>query len=753
MRKKFSMKKKLKKVLIISIVFVCLLALVLILPFVINLNRFKPEIQEVVSKQVNAKIDFDSIQLTILSGLGFKLENVSLINTDPRFKNTQLIHVKQVTFKTQVLSLLNGKIIGTVFIGSPNINILKDKDLNNVITLVKVVPVVEKKQEQSIPAPESKTQLPENKTQLPENKTQLPENKTQTVDVQNGGNNFVKNILIKSFKIENAKISFQDIGNKKVPILIEKLNLNISNIGVDREKEVIFSTNVDLNEANYNITGPVSLTMKVKTALENSKWKNSEFKGELNLSKLKLNYKDAFVKSQTVPFLMAFSGLVTPNTLTLSHFLLTLQNLGMDGQINIQDFQKLNATIALSLFSKNVASLAEILPKHKQFLSKGNFQLDLNAKGMLSDTNSMTSKIKLVANLANSDISLNATESSLKPLKATLQAQSVTLNLGEMIKPFLTPSPKKEDALFDLRKLKFEHFSLDSTVDNNLVTVKELDLEIFKGSMESHFVANLKPAQPEINGHLNFIHIQLEDLVKVIQFKEQSPIEGMTDLTCDFNGKGITRDVLFKTLNAKGNYLFKSGKLNIKSIIGIASEQLTKYLASVNIPGLSIGTSNLKNIDLGQYAQKSLKNAKGNFEIKNGKLIVDNNITSDQGDMKLNATVGLDESLGGKAVYTSTKSVRDELVSQNKNFAYLLDSKGYLQLNLILGGTITNPDVKIDPTNLANNILHNTTQAMRDKVKEQIKEKIKNNPEAQKIEDAAKKLLKDKGLDLGQFGL
>src|SRR6185503_7476158 len=126
-----------------------------------------------------------------------------------------------------------------------------------------------------------------------------------------------------------------------------------------------------------------------------------------------------------------------------------------------------------------------------------------------------------------------------------------------------------------------------------------------------------------------------------------------------FNGKGTTREVIAKTLNVKGNYAFYTGKLNINSILGLASEQLQKYTANINIPGLNTGLSKLGAINLGQNAQKDLKNAKGNFEVQNGKIILNNDITSDQGDIKLNTTVGLDESLGGTALYTASKEIND----------------------------------------------------------------------------------------------
>ncbi len=721
--------------------FVLVFIAILILPFVIDLSRFKPQIQQAVSKQLNVNIDFESIQLTIFSGLGFKLENVSLVNTDVHFQNVKLLQVKEIKFQTQVVPLFSGKIIGFVEIDSPNIKIVKEGDVNNISSLIKTT----QSNAPSVEAPVAPAGGNADAVKSPD---------IEIAKKQDDGN-FVKNILIESFKINNAYISYLDKQSKKNPILIQKLNLDVSNIGVDKDVKVIFSTDLNIKDDDYTVKGPLSLKIVAKTALEATKWKNSTFKGDLYLNELNINYKNIFVKSDKIPFHFDFEGKATPELLVLNNFSLNLQSLDLQAQVNIQDFKKLKSDIHFNLSSKNVTSLGEILPQYKTLLTKGTFNLDSSVGGLLSDTNTIHSSSKLSANLYQSDIRLQLDETSIKPLQMRVQAQSNDLNVGEIVKPLMAaPSRKKEKSDFEIQydNLKFHNFSLDTSLDGNVLSVKDFGLDIFNGNMASNFIVHLNENPLSYLGNIKFKHIQIQDLIKLVKFKEQTPpLEGVTDLTMSFNGQGTSQEAISKTLNANGAYAFSSGKLNMKSIMGLASEQLGKYTSSINIPGLDLGLSKINSIDLGQNKQKSLKNVKGNFEIKNGKIIVDNNITSDQGNIKLNATVGFDESLGGTAVYTSTKMVNNQLKALNKNFIYFFDSKGNLQLNLVLGGTISNPEVKIEAKNLQDNIMKNTTKALRDKLKDEIKEQLKNNPHAKKLEEGAKKLLKDK-LDLKQFG-
>lgn len=98
-----------------------LVAVALVLPFLVDLNKFKPQIQAAVSQQTNAQVDFESARLTILTGLGVKLSKVSVVNTDPTFKGTKLFSVDDVVFYTELGPLLKKRFVGTVVIDKPEI--------------------------------------------------------------------------------------------------------------------------------------------------------------------------------------------------------------------------------------------------------------------------------------------------------------------------------------------------------------------------------------------------------------------------------------------------------------------------------------------------------------------------------------------------------------------------------------------------------------------------------------------------------
>jgi AsmA protein len=87
-------------------------------------------------------------------------------------------------------------------------------------------------------------------------------------------------------------------------------------------------------------------------------------------------------------------------------------------------------------------------------------------------------------------------------------------------------------------------------------------------------------------------------------------------------------------------------------------------------------------------------------------------------------------------------------MAQSKYAKYFLNEKDEFQLDLTLGGTVTNPDVKINTEILQSRLVKNASKDLINKLKEE----IKNNPETQKIQNDAKKLLEKNGIDLQKLG-
>lgn len=104
---------------------VLLLIVAALLPFVIDANRFRPEIESSLNTALNRKVDIGNIRLSILSG-GVTVENIA-ISDDPAFNNGPFLKAKSLTVNVEMLPLIFSHAIHItgLTIDEPNATLLR----------------------------------------------------------------------------------------------------------------------------------------------------------------------------------------------------------------------------------------------------------------------------------------------------------------------------------------------------------------------------------------------------------------------------------------------------------------------------------------------------------------------------------------------------------------------------------------------------------------------------------------------------
>ena len=115
-----------KKILIIvGIVVAVLLVIVIALPFVIDVNRFKPTLETDLTTALNRKVEIGNIELSVLSG-GVKVDNV-VIADDPAFSASPFLQAKQLTAGVALLPLIFSKKleVSSFTVTEPQVSLLR----------------------------------------------------------------------------------------------------------------------------------------------------------------------------------------------------------------------------------------------------------------------------------------------------------------------------------------------------------------------------------------------------------------------------------------------------------------------------------------------------------------------------------------------------------------------------------------------------------------------------------------------------
>src|SRR5258707_13734528 len=109
---------------IILVVVGVLIVLVLVLPFLIPVNQFRPTIEEKASAALGRKVQLGNISLSLLSG-SLSAEALS-IGDDPKFSSAPFLTAKSLNVGVEMMPLIFSKTLNVtgVTITSPQVTLL-----------------------------------------------------------------------------------------------------------------------------------------------------------------------------------------------------------------------------------------------------------------------------------------------------------------------------------------------------------------------------------------------------------------------------------------------------------------------------------------------------------------------------------------------------------------------------------------------------------------------------------------------------
>jgi AsmA protein len=109
---------------IVGIVFAILLLIVIVLPFVINVNRFRPQVESQASAALGRQVTVGNLSLSLLSG-SVGADNIA-ITDDPVFSKSPFVTAQSLKVGVEVLPLLSSKFNVTyITLEQPQITLLK----------------------------------------------------------------------------------------------------------------------------------------------------------------------------------------------------------------------------------------------------------------------------------------------------------------------------------------------------------------------------------------------------------------------------------------------------------------------------------------------------------------------------------------------------------------------------------------------------------------------------------------------------
>jgi len=266
--------------------------------------------------------------------------------------------------------------------------------------------------------------------------------------------------------------------------------------------------------------------------------------------------------------------------------------------------------------------------------------------------------------------------------------------------------------------IDMKNIDIDMIRENDIFNIERINLILFSGQLTSHIKIDTSNPQTTYKGGCELKKFSLSDLYHSFSSKEKtSPIQGKANIDFTFNGRGTTKPIYSKELNAKGNFSIDQGDFTLEATMPIILDQLGKFLSGITLPNFKLGITE-EDVDKAADSDNqiiSLDGIKGKFEIKKGVLFLNNNVPMKQGVLDLDVAIGIFTSnLKGVANFEASEEYTKHLLASNKNFAYLLNDRDRFYLKIFLSGTVENPIITVDTQDVMKNILLKTTESILD---------------------------------------
>ncbi len=129
------MKKKIAVILFSFFTF--LLAAAVVLPFIIDVNRYKAPLLKAIESKVNAHVELGRISLSFFPYLGFRLQNLRVTPTEQDFLGTPLLQLEDLNFNILLRGFLKREIQAKLILKKPVIQIIQKGTLSNLDNLSK----------------------------------------------------------------------------------------------------------------------------------------------------------------------------------------------------------------------------------------------------------------------------------------------------------------------------------------------------------------------------------------------------------------------------------------------------------------------------------------------------------------------------------------------------------------------------------------------------------------------------------------
>lgn len=666
-----------KKILItIGVIFGLFLITAIALPFVIDVDKFRPQIVQKVNERINGEFKLGKLELSILTGIKVRIESLSLKVAGA---SKPMVETNSAYVEIPFLSLLAFSPSATVVLNQPKLDVIKGKDGKlNAMKIIK--PSTETPAEQKPAQPDGG-------------------------EASSGMPGIVANASL-GFRIENGLVAYTDeVTTSKY--LLDGVELDAQNIGLNDTMDVKLRLPLKGSSPTMKLDGVVLVDAEIKPILVGSEVRSATGEIEVDATELSFNLNNGMIKKDgktTLKFEAEFDGSETDVKIKEMDVKIADFTMGAKGSVQVQP--QIVVAMDFSTSQLKLGSLQEFVPMLKEYQLGGVAALQASANGPtdnLAIKGNMTVKdgkaaypsmlkapigFDLKADFSDKDLklanfSVNGPGTDVKLTGSVANFSSPQFNfaltgkeidLDKLMKSSDKPTEKSDNAkagkketaaaegaktnpmaplaknpmiasangVFTAKINKvvmkgapITDINAKATLKNMVLNVEDASLKAFEGVTTAKFNADLKSLGLgfSTSGTVQSLNMQNACATFVPKFK--NTIEGKVQAKWNISGAAFPSSALMKSLKGSMSINSENGKLKTMDIAESIKGSLAKvsFLKGVNIPNIDDGYKTMRaeirfNDGTIDAQPLELVGSKRGFDIK-GKSKIFENMTQD----------------------------------------------------------------------------------------------------------------------------
>jgi AsmA protein len=246
------MKRALK---IVGIVIAVLIVIVLVLPFVVNVNTYRPRIESELTNALGRNVTVGNLSLSLWSG-SLAADNIAIAD-DPSFSSSPFIKAQGLNVGIEILPLVLSKTlhITDLTLTQPQVNLLRDRSGKwNFSTIGTASPT----KKTGATAPSSAGQAPPSsgagatKTS-PATPSASPEQNAKETSNPKSESSIEQNLSVAKLSIKDGQVSIADTGKAK-PHIYKNVNLTVKDFSYTSQFPLTLTADLP-GGGNINLDG------------------------------------------------------------------------------------------------------------------------------------------------------------------------------------------------------------------------------------------------------------------------------------------------------------------------------------------------------------------------------------------------------------------------------------------------------------------------------------------------------------------